>query len=241
MAETFTKIADDWVKATRPDGAKASGVRVGASRLAAAGLLTVQETGRKLWPTVETPSAAIFLLSQVVGGPVVKIAATTKRAFGLPWRNTEGASPGLQRHVPKWMTLGQVFGENIERSTTTAGRDALRNEVRFVNVFEGGTYAAVSYKDGQVDEYFFDRPNASNRVKIATITSIPVEAFFELADSVMRSRKEAAERNVAIKWQNCYRALGYDAPDDFYPQEPLIPVTDKRQQPITYIGTSAFA
>src|SRR4051794_19156243 len=66
MAETFTKVADDWVKATRPDGTKASGVRVGASRLGAARLLTVQETGRKLWPTVETPSAAVFLLSQAL-------------------------------------------------------------------------------------------------------------------------------------------------------------------------------
>jgi hypothetical protein len=235
MAETITRLMHHWAEATGLEANRNSFFMV-INRLAGAGLVPIQPRGHRSHPTVEISSAGAWLLSQAAGGPLVNVVEATKRIFALPLM----ASEGPRRHVPEWMTLGQVFLEFIEMATSPLGREKLRRELRFINTFEGGRYSAVSYRDGSIDEYFHTmRPNQTCRVKIATLTTVPAEAFVEVAESVVRSRQEAGVVGCTIDWQTTFSGFGFQPPAEMFPQKQLSHLKIGTHKKTAPVGTSA--
>jgi hypothetical protein len=220
MAQDVTTLTDRWIGATGADGAD---TRFRARYQREAGVVPTQQRGVRNRPTIEGIHAAAFLIGQLVAGPQLRVVDGTRKLWALPFRRGTETS---KHHVPAWMTFGQVLLQFVEMTTTAVGREDLRKRLKFINVTQNGSYASVSYNDGQHSEYFGDElPYSDNRVKFATITSVGPDAFIELGDIVTRSRREASEMNISLEWKTAYRALGFEPPPVMFPQQPLIPIS----------------
>jgi hypothetical protein len=235
MAESVTTLTDRWIGATGADG---SDTRVRARYQREAGLLPTQPRGRHNSPTIEIIHTAVHLCGSLVAGPQLSVVENIKKLFALPQRREIETEE--EPHIPHWMTFGQALLLLIDKATTPKGRAILSGSLKFINATQGGGYAAIVYSDDTPTVQFYgeELPYTQYRAKFATITSAPPEVFFELADIVMRSRREAAEMHVSIEWQTAWCALGYDPPDAMFPQQPLIPLsTSGRASGSARLGT----
>ena len=221
MPENISSLTDRWVSATGADGPD---TRVRARYAREAGLLLTEPRGRNHRPSIEAVHTSIFLAGVLVAGPQIGVVNSIKKLWSLPpRRGTKIANP----LAPDWMLFGQTVIEFIEMATTPQGRQTLGERLKFLNVTQGGGYGAIVYSNGTNREYYGEElPYTNYRAKFATITSASPEVFFELAQVITRSRREAAEMQRPINWQPAYHALGFVPPETMYPQKPLIPASN---------------
>jgi hypothetical protein len=219
MPENVTTLTDRWISATGADGAD---TRVRTRYLREAGVLPTQPRGRHVIPSIEAIHTTTFLSGCLVAGPQLSVVSATKKLFALRrQRGTEVGTP----YLPDWMSFGQCLLLFIEMATTPEKRGELVKHLRFVNVTQGGGYAAIVYANGNNVEFFAeDLPYTNHRAPFATVTSAPPEVFIELSEVVIRSRRGAAEIGVSIEWQTAWRALGFESPATMQSLTPLIPL-----------------